>query len=59
MKAIWTPYIVYTNTDDNQATKVDHKFKDIKSTIAVTREGNFSRSTLESVDEIEFYKEIV
>ena len=59
MKAIWTPYIVYTNTDDNEATKVDHKFKDIKSTIAVTREGNFSRSTLESVDEIELYKEIV
>ena len=48
--------MIYSNTDNNEATKVDHKFKDIKTTMAVTREGSFIRSTMESVDEIELYK---
>ena len=53
---LWTPYVIYTNTDDKEATKVDHKFKDIKTTMTVTREGSLARSTMESVDEIELFK---
>ena len=56
MNSIWTPFVIYNRTDNNEATKVDHKFKDLKTTMAVTREGSFIRSTMESVDEIELYK---
>ena len=56
MNSLWTPYVVFTNTNDNEATKVNHKFKDIESTMAVTREGDFTRSTLYSIDEIEIFK---
>ena len=56
MNSLWTPFVIYTNTDDNEATKIAHKFKDIKTTMAVTREGNFTRAPMESVDEIEKFK---
>ena len=56
MAATWTPYLIYITTDDNEATKIDHKFKDIKTTMAVSREGNYSRSSIETVDEIEIFK---
>ena len=56
MADIWTPYVIYITTDDNEATKIDHKFKDIKTTVAISKEGDFSRSSIESVEEIELYK---
>ena len=56
MNKIWTPYAIYANTDQNEAVKIQHKFKDIQSTVAVTREGAFVRSGLEIMDEIEIYK---
>ena len=57
MNSIWTPYVIYTNTDNNEATKVNHKFKDIKTSMAVTKEGHFERSSISVVDEIEIFKE--
>ena len=59
MNSLWTPYIIYTNTADNEATKVKHKFKDIKTTMAVLREGNFTRSSLETVDEVEIFQAMI
>ena len=59
MSELWTPYVIYTNTDNNEATKVNHKFKDIKTTMAVTREGGVTRAKMDSVDEIELFKEII
>ena len=56
MNSLWIPYVVFSNTNDNEATKVNHKFKDIETTMAVTREGDFTRSTLDTVDEIEIFK---
>ena len=56
MAELWTPYVIYTNTDDNEATTVNHKFKDIKTSMIVAREGSLTRSTIESVDEIELFK---
>ena len=52
MNQLWTPYAIYSNTDNNEAIKVNHKFKDIKTTMTVTREGDFIRSPLDVVDEI-------
>ena len=54
---LWTPYAIYANTDDNEAIKVNHKFKDIKTTMTITKEGHFTMSTIDIVDEIEIFKE--
>ena len=56
MSQLWTPYVMYTNTDDNEAIQVTHKFKDIKTSMTVTREGDFTRSLIVVVDEIEVFK---
>ena len=56
MSSLWTPFVIYTNTDDDEGTQVSYKFKDIKTKIAVTRDGNFTRSSLESLDEVEIFK---
>ena len=57
MDSIWVPYVIYMNTDDNEAVKVNHKLKDVKTIMAISREGSFTRSSFESVDEIELFKE--
>ena len=49
-------FVLYTNTDDNEATKVNHKFKDIKTTMTVAREGSLTRAPIELVDEVELFK---
>ena len=56
MNSLWTPFVIYTNTDNNDATKVNHKFRETKTTMAVMREGNFTKSSIETVDEIEIFK---
>ena len=49
---VWTPYVIYKNTDNNEAVTVNDG---LKTTIAVTREGGFSRSDMSMVDEIEIF----
>ena len=58
MNQLWTPYIIYTNTDNNEATMVYYKFKDIRTNMAVTREGYFTRRPISILDEIELFKVI-
>ena len=58
MKNLWTPSVLYINTDNNNVTKVVHRFMDIETTMAVTREGDFTRSPKESVDETELFKAV-
>ena len=50
---IWIPYVIYKNTDNNEAVTINDG---VKTTIAVTREGNFSRSGMDVVDEIEIFE---
>ena len=52
IRKIWIPYVVFDNTDSNEAITLD----DVKSTVFVTREGDFTRTGLESVDEAEVFK---
>ena len=42
---IWTPSLIFDNTDENQRTKTDSEL-----IISVKREGNFTQNTLESLD---------
>ena len=49
---LWIPYIIFKNTDDDEAVKVDSDNSDIMTDISVTREGSFTRSGPEVVDEV-------
>ena len=50
---LWVPYIIFKNTDSDEAVTVDG---DIRTIVAVTREGEFVRSGPEVVDEV-LYRE--
>ena len=56
IRSLWTPYAIYANTDQNEAVQVEHKFKDILTTVAVTRQSNFEPSSIDVLDEAEIYK---
>ena len=47
---IWTPSMIFHNTDESTRTTTDKK-----SLISVKREGNLSRNTIKSVDNVHVY----
>ena len=47
---IWTPSMIFDNTDEKVRTKTD-----VESLISVKREGNFSRNTIDNVDNVYIY----
>ena len=52
VKNIWIPYVIFQNTDANEAITIE----DVDSTFYVTREGRFVRDSLSSVDEAEVFE---
>ena len=50
---LWVPYIIFKNTDSDEAVTVSG---DIRTIVAITREGEFVRSGPEVVDEV-LYRE--
>ena len=52
MSMLWVPYIIFKNTDSDEAVTVGG---DIRTIVAVTREGEFVRSGPEVVDEVLYY----
>ena len=50
---LWLPFVIYDNTDMKEAVQL--KEGDVKTTITVFREGNFSRSGFEVAEEIEIF----
>ena len=55
IKRMWLPLVVYTNTDQQETTRlgVDWEWS---TNVVVKREGNFERSEPEVLDEIEIFK---
>ena len=49
---LWTPYVIYKNTDNNDAITINDG---VRTTMAITREGDFIRSQMDVVDEIEIF----
>ena len=51
---IWIPYIIFQNTDDDEAVKVDARTEDgnIRTKVSVKRQSNFTRSGQEMADEV-------
>ena len=55
IKTIWLPLIVYDNTDQKETTRLGVDWEWV-TRVTVTREGNFTRSTDEEVDEAEIFE---
>ena len=51
---IWVPYIIFKNTDDDEAVKVDAQTEDgtMRTKVSIKRENNFTRSGQEVADEV-------
>ena len=51
---IWIPYIIFQNTDDDEAVKVDAQTEDgtMRTKVSVKRESNFTRSRPMVADEV-------
>ena len=53
IKLLWLPYVVYANTDMAEAVQLGDG---LKTTIVVSREGDFTRSGLEVIDETDYFQ---
>ena len=51
LRSLWIPYIIFKNTDNNEATEIDSD----RSTVFINRESGFQRSGIEIADEIEIF----
>ena len=55
IKRIWLPFVVYDNTDQKEVTRLGMDWEWV-TRVTVTREGEFTRSKLEELDETEIFK---
>ena len=49
VESLWIPYIIFKNTDTDEAVMVDES---IRTLVSVTRQGSFVRSGPEVADEV-------
>ena len=54
ISSLWIPYIIFKNTDDDEAVKIDAQTEDgnIRTKVSIKREQGFSRSGPEVADEV-------
>ena len=55
IQRLWLPLVVYANTDQKETTRLGMGWE-WTTTVSVLREGNFTRSDLTVLDEIEIFK---
>ena len=55
IETIWLPLVVYDNTDQKEDTRLGENWE-WDTFVTVTREGNFTRSGIEEVDEAEIFE---
>ena len=57
ISALWIPEVIYENTDQKESTRLgEFGAGEWKTSVVVKREGNFTRSGLDMVDETEIFK---
>ena len=54
-KRLWLPLVIYENTDQKVTTRLGMEWE-WSTSVTVTKEGNFTRSGLDSLHEIETFK---
>ena len=52
---LWLPQVIYENTDQKKSTRLGVAWE-WKTTVVAQRQGNFTRSGLDTLDEIEIFK---
>ena len=52
IKKLWLPYVIYDNTDMKEAVELDGG---VYTKVTVTRQGEFIRSPIDVLDEIEIF----
>ena len=57
IESIWLPLVVYDNTDQKETTRLGAMWE-WSTTVTVTREGEFTRSGMEEVDEVEAVEDL-
>ena len=55
MKKLWLPLVIYANTDQKLTTRLGMEWE-WSTIVTVTKEGNFTRSGLDTLHEIEIFK---
>ena len=55
IKTLWLPLIVYDNTDQKEVTRLGTEWEWM-TRVTVTREGKFTRSSIDQVDEAEIFE---
>ena len=55
IKNLWLPLVVYTNTDQQETTRLAASWE-WSTFVSVKREGNFTRSSYDMMDETEIFK---
>ena len=53
VESLWLPYVIYSNTDMKEAVQLDNG---VKTTIVVSKEGDFTRSGDDALDEVEIFE---
>ena len=53
IEKLWLPYVVYANTDMEEAVQLENG---LNTAIVVSREGNFTRSGIEVIDETDIFE---
>ena len=48
MSSIWIPYIIFRNTDKDEAVDIENT----RAVVSIKRQGNFVRSGLDIADEV-------
>ena len=54
--SLWLPLVVYTNTDQHETTRLGDGNWEWSTYVSVKRDGNFTRSGYDMVDETELFK---
>ena len=53
IESLWLPYVIYSNTDMKEAVQLDN---DVQTTIVISKEGTFTRSGEDTLDEVEIFE---
>ena len=53
IEGLWLPYVIYSNTDMKEAVQLNN---DVQTTIMVSKEGAFTRSGEDTLDEVEIFE---
>ena len=55
VRTLWLPLVIYWNTDPEETTRLGESWE-WKTKVVVQREGNFTKDSLDQIDEAQIFK---